>query len=130
LAHRDRVRYGDLDAMGHLGNVDFLRFFESARVAYVAELLPDLRADQPAVSPVIVASCHIDYRGPAYLGDEIVTQVWPDHLSTHSLKVAFEMRNGADDLLAEGYAVLVGYDYVARKVADLPQALRDAATGG
>ena len=31
----DEVRFADLDAMGHLNNVAFLAFFESARVAYV-----------------------------------------------------------------------------------------------
>ena len=29
--HTERVRFGDLDAMKHLNNVVFLRYFETAR---------------------------------------------------------------------------------------------------
>ena len=39
--HTERVRFGDLDAMRHLNNVVFLRYFETARISYVGLLLPE-----------------------------------------------------------------------------------------
>ena len=33
--HTEHIRFGDLDAMRHLNNVVFLRYFESARIAYL-----------------------------------------------------------------------------------------------
>ena len=36
----DRIRYGDLDTNGHLNNVAYHQFFESARVMYVHGLFP------------------------------------------------------------------------------------------
>ena len=42
--HSDRVRFGDLDPMGHVNNVDFLRFFESARIAF-HRTIPESNAD-------------------------------------------------------------------------------------
>ena len=39
----DRVRFGDLDAMRHLNKVEYLRFFETARIAYITELVPSDR---------------------------------------------------------------------------------------
>ena len=38
--HTERVRFGDLDAMRHLNNVVFLRYFETARIAYLREIVP------------------------------------------------------------------------------------------
>ena len=35
-----RVRFGDLDAMQHMNNVEFLRFFETARIDWFSEALP------------------------------------------------------------------------------------------
>ena len=39
---RDRIRYGDLDTNAHLNNVAVHQFFESARVAYMRGLFPDI----------------------------------------------------------------------------------------
>ncbi len=35
-----RVRFGDLDAMQHMNNVEFLRFFETARIDFITQLAP------------------------------------------------------------------------------------------
>ena len=35
FVHYERVRFGDLDAMRHLNNVVFLRYFESARIRFM-----------------------------------------------------------------------------------------------
>ena len=31
-----KVRFGDLDAMQHMNNVEFLRYFETARIEYIS----------------------------------------------------------------------------------------------
>ena len=40
FVHVERVRFGDLDAMRHLNNVVFLRYFETARITYLRHLVP------------------------------------------------------------------------------------------
>jgi acyl-CoA thioester hydrolase len=49
--------------------------------------------------------------------------VRPAEIGTKSLKLEFDMRVG-DRLLAEGYGVLVGYDYATQRSAPLPEALK------
>ncbi len=41
FSYLERVRFGDLDAMQHMNNVEFLRFFETARIAYLTRLAPE-----------------------------------------------------------------------------------------
>ena len=41
--HVERVRFGDLDAMRHLNNVVFLRYFESARRRQTSPFLGSVR---------------------------------------------------------------------------------------
>jgi acyl-CoA thioester hydrolase len=127
FSYVDRVRFGDLDAMRHLNNVAFLSFFESARIAYITQLVPDHQPTSPDPFGLIFAECHINYRAPAFYDDEIRTWVRPGDVARSSFRVYFEMRAEADDrLLAEGYGVLVGYDYRAGRAMALPDAMRDA----
>lgn len=124
----DRVRFGDLDAMRHLNNVAFLGFFESARVAYVTSVLTGHAPDAPEGGfGVIFAECHIAYRAPAFYDEEIRTWIRPSHIARSAFRAEFEMRAERDDrLLAEGYGVLVGYDYEAGRSMPLPEDLRTA----
>ena len=50
--HLERVRFGDLDAMRHLNNVVFLRYFETARIAFMRDLFPSTtrRSPRPAAA--------------------------------------------------------------------------------
>jgi acyl-CoA thioester hydrolase len=119
-----RVRFGDLDAMQHMNNVEFLRFFETARIDYLTTIAPEHEPGSRKFG-FIFAECHIRYRSPAHYGEDVRTWVWPSELRRSSIRLEFEMRNDADDrLIAHGYGVLVGYDYSAGKSRPVPEELR------
>jgi acyl-CoA thioester hydrolase len=121
--HTERVRFGDLDAMRHLNNVVFLRYFETARINYMNSISDDHDpVDRERGFGMIFASCHIDYRSPGHFDEDVDIRVRPAEIGTKSLKLEFEMRVG-ERLLAEGYGVLVGYDYANQRSAVLPEAL-------
>ena len=42
------VRWGDMDALGHVNNARYLTFFETGRIAYFERLGPDLRVGAEA----------------------------------------------------------------------------------
>ena len=126
FVHHERVRFGDLDAMRHLNNVVFLRYFETARIEYIAALAPEHAPTAPRVFGFIFAECHIAYRSTVHYGEDIRTFVWPQELRRSSLKLGFEMRVEADDrLAAEGWGTLVGYDYEAGRAQPIPDELRE-----
>ncbi len=121
-----RVRFGDLDAMQHMNNVEFLRFFETARIDFITELAPEHDPGHPDGFGFIFAECHINYRAPAFFDDVITTYVWISEMRRSALRVDFEMVVEADERkVAEGYGWLVGYDYVAGKPKPLPDELRE-----
>ena len=120
-----RVRFGDLDAMQHMNNVEFLRFFETARIDYLMGILPEHNPGSRRQFGFIFAECHIAYRSPAHFGEEIRTHIWPTALERSSIRVEFAMSSESDGrLLAEGYGVLVGYDYAAGESRPVPNELR------
>ncbi|MDQ6749849.1 MAG: acyl-CoA thioesterase [Actinomycetota bacterium] len=118
FVHTDRVRYADVDSMRHLNNVAFVRFFESARIAFMREVFPEHDPTDPAEFPVVLAETSIAYRSPAYYDDEVRTQIRPAELQRSSFRTAFRMHVG-DRLIADGYGVYVGYDYVAERAQPL-----------
>ncbi len=120
-----RVRFGDLDAMQHLNNVEFLRFFETARIAYLGERLGGHSPTDPGEFGWIFAECQIAYRSPCHFDEDVRTIVRPGELRRSSLRLLFEMRAGAEErLAAEGYGVLVGYDYASGRARPIPDEVR------
>jgi acyl-CoA thioester hydrolase len=120
-----RVRFGDLDAMQHMNNVEFLRFFETARIDFITQIAPDHHPGSPGRFGFIFAECHIAYRAPAHYNELIRTWIRPLELRRSSLKLGFEMRvEDADRLVADGWGTLVGYDYAAGTSQPIPDAFR------
>jgi len=68
-----QVRPSDIDAMGHVNNVVYLRWVQDVAVAHWRSAAT--AAQQEAVLWV-VARHEIDYKHPARLGDDIVARTW------------------------------------------------------
>jgi acyl-CoA thioester hydrolase len=124
--HVDRVRFGDVDAMRHVNNVVYLSLFEDARVQYLAQLLGNDPTTRRGFG-LIFAECKINYRAPAFFDEEIRTCVRPAEMARSSVRLEFAMHAAGDErLLAEGYGVVVGYDYAAGRSMPLPDAFKAA----
>jgi len=131
FVHLERVRFGDLDAMRHLNNVVFLRYFETARIAYLRDLIPGHDPAHPEAGGfgLIFAACEIAYRSPATFDEEVAIRCRAEQPGRSSFRVAFEMAVG-ERIIAEGHGVLVGYDYEQGRSRPLPDALKAAIQSG
>jgi len=128
FVHAERVRFGHLDAMRHLNNVEFLRFFETARIEFLRDIVPTHDPANPEGNfGIIFAECHINYRSPGHYDELIETELSIGDVRRSSFRVEFVMRVG-DRLLAEGWGALVGFDYVTQRAAPLPEDVRATLT--
>ena len=93
FVHVERVRFGDLDAMRHLNNVVFLRYFETARIAFIRDLLPahDPAAPDNGGYGVIFAECHINYRSPVHFDEQVAIECSVSDVARSSFRVPFRM---------------------------------------
>jgi acyl-CoA thioester hydrolase len=125
--HHERVRFGDLDAMRHLNNVVFLRYFETARIAFMGALLPahDPTSPETDETGVIFAECHINYRSPVHYDEEVEIRCAIGEIRRSAFQVTFRMTVG-ERLAAEGYGWLVAFDYATQRARTLPDSLREA----
>ena len=126
-----QLRWSDMDAYGHINNVEMLRVLEEARIA-AFWTHPDppadggwptavLAAGPGATTEMLVARQEIEYVRPlGYRRTPVVVELWIGHLGGASIDVCYEVHDG--DLPGDGAAVPY-----ARACTTL--ALVDPATG-
>jgi acyl-CoA thioester hydrolase len=121
FVHRERVRYRDLDAFGHVNNAVYLTYLEETRNAFLAHLglvrgVADIR--------MILARTEIDFRSPLGLGEEVEIGVRPGRLGTKSFDLEYELHAGGR-VVARAKAVLVTYDYEQSAPIPVPDEWRE-----
>jgi acyl-CoA thioester hydrolase len=121
FVHSERVRFRDLDAMGHVNNAVFLTYIESARVAFLqnvgaATTLRDMS--------IIVARIEIDFRAPVGFGEEVEIAVHASRFGGKSFDLDYTLRVDGK-VVAEAKSVLVSYDYDKGETVELPDEWRE-----
>jgi acyl-CoA thioester hydrolase len=121
FVHRERVRFRDLDVLGHVNNAVFLTYIESARVAF---LLDRGTATTLQDMSLIVARIEIDFRAPVGFGEEVEIAVRASRFGGKSFDLDYELRVG-DTIVAEAKSVLVAYDYGKGEAIEIPEEWRE-----
>ena len=122
--HKERVRFRDLDALGHVNNAVFLTYIESARVAFLVGLGAATTLEDMAL---IVARIEIDFRAPVGFGEEVEIEVRASRFGDKSFDLDYELRVDGK-IVAEAKSVLVGYDYERNESVPLSDDLRRTLT--
>ena len=123
------VLWGDQDAFGHVNNVVYLRWCETARVDYLGRIgLWQMIAEQ-GVGP-IVASISCDYRKPINYPDEIHAGARVTRIGNSSFKMDHVVvSRETNAVVAQVSSTLVVYDYRANKPVPVPGHIRAAIAG-
>lgn len=119
-----RVAWGEMDAFGHVNNIVFLRYFETARIAYFEAI--GFVGDDGGPGPIL-ASTHCRFRRPLEYPDTVhagarVTETGDDRFTMEYALFSEKLQ----DIAATGGGVIVGYDYRTQSKAPLPARVRDA----
>jgi acyl-CoA thioester hydrolase len=116
------IRWGDMDAMGHVNNTVYFRYMEQARISWFDAI--GCRRRDDGLGPIIVtANCNfvkqLKYPGTV----EVRTFLEPAGRS--SIQSICELRmTGDGELYADGGAKIVWMDYRQGKSCPLPDELR------
>ncbi|MDZ7778990.1 MAG: thioesterase family protein [Gemmatimonadota bacterium] len=115
------IRWGDMDAFGHVNNTVFFRLFEVARIAFFDAV--DFRG-HAGVGPIL-ASTSCRFRRPLGYPDTVRVGVRAADIQedrfTHEYLIVSRTQ---DAVAATGEGVIVAYDYGRAEKAPLPPDLR------
>lgn len=121
-----QVPWGDMDALGHVNNVAYFRYLETARIAYFESLDVPGGLLRSEVGPILRdTSCR--FRRPVTYPDKLLVGATVSELRHDRFTMDYLAWSTAQDaIVATGSAELVGYDYAALRKAPWPDAVRDA----
>jgi acyl-CoA thioester hydrolase len=118
------VAWGEMDALGHVNNTIYFRYFESARVAYLTKInFIDPAANNGVGS--ILASTQCDFRKALAYPDTVeigarVTEIGADRFIMEYRVVSHRLQK----IAADGKGIIVAYNYREKRKADLPEVIR------
>ena len=107
-----KVRFSDLDAMGHVNNASYLSYLEEARLAYYHHVM-NMDTDNLDFDAV-VARIEIDYVDQIKLGDNVEIYTRTAKIGNKSSDVEHLIvvdKNGAKRIAAKAMTKLVSFDY-------------------
>jgi acyl-CoA thioester hydrolase len=125
LMHVERIaiRWGDMDAMGHVNNTVYFRFMEQARIGWFDALLP--RGAAWKSTGIVIANASCNFKRPISYPGTVEVRLSIGLPGGSSVPTFYELRM-EDELCADGEATVVFIDMEKQKPIRIPQNIREA----
>ncbi|KPK34548.1 MAG: hypothetical protein AMJ66_03490 [Betaproteobacteria bacterium SG8_40] len=125
---RMRMRWGEMDALGHMNNVSYLRYFEEVRIAWFGTLPIEYRIGSEGP---ILGTITCKYLKPAVYPVELEITSYIGNPGHSSFSMWHELYNAKDhnERFAEAEAKLVWIDIGAGRSRPMPDWMRETIQG-
>ena len=115
------VRWGDMDAMGHVNNTVYFRYMEQARIGWFESLVPRGEAWRAIGIVIVNASCN--FKKPINYPGTVEVKVFAGEPGGSSVPTFYELRID-DEVYADGAATVVFIDADKQKPLRIPENIR------
>ena len=124
------VRWGDMDALGHVNNTLYLQYLESARIGYFEAIEWGMDRFAAEGRAPIVVSQTFHYRRQVTYPAELEIGLRCGEIRQRSFVLECGVfRRGTEELVGHGSAVLAWTDLAAGRAVELPEEIRLRLTG-
>ncbi len=118
------VAWGDMDSFQHVNNVVYLRWFETARIAFFERLRMMDRMESDRIGPILAKTSCTFVRPVAY-PDTVIAEASCTAVGGKSFTMAYRVRSEAlGKVAAEGDGVIVMFDYANDRAVPVDDTLR------
>jgi acyl-CoA thioester hydrolase len=123
LMHVERiaVRWGDMDAMGHVNNTVYFRYMEQARIGWFEGLVPNDEAWKS--TGIVIANASCNFKRPINYPGTVEVSVLVGAPGGSSVPTFYQLKVD-DELYADGAATVVFIDMQAQKPVRIPERIR------
>jgi acyl-CoA thioester hydrolase len=115
------IRWGDMDAMGHVNNTVYFRYMEQARIGWF-DALAQQRESGPSTG-IVIANASCNFRKAINYPGTVEVRVFSGVPGGSSVPTFYEM-SVANELYADGAAVVVFVDLQSQKPVRIPERIR------
>jgi acyl-CoA thioester hydrolase len=121
------IRWGDMDALGHVNNAVYMTYLESARIAFFERWGWRFPGERPGV-PVVVSQT-FNYRQEVTYPADLQIGVACTEVRRRSFVLSYGVfRQGTDVLFGDGATVLAWVDAAAGRAVAIPDDVRALLT--
>ncbi len=100
-----QMRYGDLDALGHVNNANFLTYMELGRTTFFKEILHGFKTSKVNF---VVNHAELDFKSPILFQDSPVVSTWISHVGKTSCVFSHVItQKDSEKIFATGKTVVV-----------------------
>lgn len=123
-SHTIQVRWGDMDALGHINNAMYFRYMESARVAYLSKIGILLGHDNQSF---VLANTMCNFILPISYPANLTIETYVSKLGNSSVDFIHKFINNdkKDEVTAIGLATAVWVNLIKNKAIALPKQIKD-----
>ena len=125
LVHVERIpiRWGDMDAMGHVNNTVYFRFMEQARIGWFDALVPEEAAWKS--TGIVIANATCNFKRPFTYPGTIDVKVYTGAPGGSSVPTHYDLVLVEDQVVyADGQATVVFIDMKTQKPVRIPEEIR------
>lgn len=123
LSVRFPFHWGEMDAFGHVNNVAYFRWLETARMHYL-RAIGITHPDEQNGSGLLLAETTCTFLKPLHFPDTVTVRTGVDHVGNTSFRMRYEVLSEAVGLAATAVSVQVMFDYNARSKTPVPADVR------
>ena len=121
------IRWGEMDALGHVNNAEYLRYFEESRVRWSESL--GLHLDGKG-DGFILLKASVTYKKQVSYPANVDVALFAGKIGRSSFHLINTLTIEGDELpAAVGEFIIVWFDYLTGKSAPIPASLRVALEG-
>lgn len=118
------VAWGEMDALQHVNNIVYFRYFESARIAYFEKLRFWEFMNQTGVGPIL-ASIQCKFKIPLTYPDTVSVGTRIPSIEQDRFVMEYRaVSHKSQAIAAEGESVVVSYNYRESKKTPLPEEMK------
>ena len=123
LVHVEKipVRWGDMDAMGHVNNTVYFRFMEQTRISWFEALLP--RGEAWGTTGIVIVNASCNFKKPINYPATVEVKMYAGPLGGSSVPTYYDLLV-RDEVYADGAAKIVFIDMATQKAVRIPENLR------
>ena len=117
LHFQQTVAWGDMDAFGHVNNVMYYRYFESARIEYLEQFNI---FNYDVITVISKSDCR--YLSPVFYPDQLVVATRVEEMRNSALRMRYTLfSNSQNKIVADGEAVIVILDAKTNTKKSIPE---------
>ena len=115
------IQWGHMDAMKHVNNTEYFRYFESARILYFGKMNVIKLLEETGIGPIL-ASTNCVFKVPLSFPDRVLVGAKASEIREDGFTMKYLIVSDiSKKVVAEGDGEIVYFNYKERRKANMPE---------